>query len=409
VSLFYVRPGPAALAWLADTVRELQDGDPLRLVTVLVPNEFAGRHARWALAEAGYANVGTMRLTAAALEVARPARPASARLLDPVLEEGAARATVRAQPAFGAIDHPSLHGALLDLFRALRRAERDPAAPAPTGASEVTRAALDAYRAFTERTAPYDDLTGLTTRAAERLADGAEAPPELTRLGALVLFLPTSFYAAEARFLAAAARWVPLRAAFAHVGDPTGVGDAPGRRAAALLAEAEFRRVEERGLTGHPFAWENARAAVLADLRALLRADQAWRLEQRLAPARFEQASAPGARTPGRRSRSRPTVRRCASAASSTGSTSTRSRAARSCSTTRPAAARSTRTSARTRSWPVSTCSWRSTAARCGRTWARTTRSAAPTGASPAGAGSSTTASPPTAPASTRGSTGRST
>ncbi|HEY3082746.1 MAG TPA: PD-(D/E)XK nuclease family protein, partial [Chloroflexota bacterium] len=55
------------------------------------------------------------------------------------------------------------------------------------------------------------------------------------------------------------------------------------------LAEAQFVRVEDRGLTGHPFAWENARAAVLADLRGLLLADQAWRVEQGLVPARFEQ------------------------------------------------------------------------------------------------------------------------
>src|SRR5262245_42336636 len=133
VQLSLVRPGPTALAWLSETVRDLKQDDPFFPVTVLVPNEFAGRHARWALAERGYANVDTLRLTAAALEVARPAGSSSPRLLDPVLQEGSVRATGRAQAAFGAIDHPSLHAALLDLFRALRRAEHDPAAPPPAG------------------------------------------------------------------------------------------------------------------------------------------------------------------------------------------------------------------------------------------------------------------------------------
>lgn len=54
------------------------------------------------------------------------------------------------------------------------------------------------------------------------------------------------------------------------------------------LALEQLAALEAAGVTGHPLAWENARAAILADLHTLLEKDEAWRRAERLAPAHFE-------------------------------------------------------------------------------------------------------------------------
>ena len=59
----FVRPGRSTHVWIASTVRELKGGDPLAPVTLVVPNYYAGRQIRWALAaEGGYVNVRSMLL-----------------------------------------------------------------------------------------------------------------------------------------------------------------------------------------------------------------------------------------------------------------------------------------------------------------------------------------------------------
>ncbi len=55
------------------------------------------------------------------------------------------------------------------------------------------------------------------------------------------------------------------------------------------IASEVFAALEQRGGTGHPLAWENARAAIVVDLHELLEKDQAWRDADGLVPARFEQ------------------------------------------------------------------------------------------------------------------------
>lgn len=55
------------------------------------------------------------------------------------------------------------------------------------------------------------------------------------------------------------------------------------------IAAEFFHQVEAEGKTGHPLAWDNARAQILADLHAQLARDEAWRREDRLMPALFEQ------------------------------------------------------------------------------------------------------------------------
>lgn len=54
------------------------------------------------------------------------------------------------------------------------------------------------------------------------------------------------------------------------------------------IAAEEFERVEALGQTGHPIAWENVRAQVLADLHAQLARDEAWQKDEQLFPAIVE-------------------------------------------------------------------------------------------------------------------------
>src|SRR5207244_10576388 len=54
------------------------------------------------------------------------------------------------------------------------------------------------------------------------------------------------------------------------------------------IASEVFAALEAEGRTGHPLAWENARAAILADLHALLEKDEAWRRAEGLVPTVFE-------------------------------------------------------------------------------------------------------------------------
>jgi hypothetical protein len=80
-------------------------------------------------------------------------------------------------------------------------------------------------------------------------------------------------------------------AALAEKGRP-GPDDDYGPRDFALmqeLAEAAFAACEERGVTGHPLAWANARRAIIAELRAFLAADRRWRAERGLRPLYLEQ------------------------------------------------------------------------------------------------------------------------
>ncbi len=83
----YVRPGRTALAWLEKRVAELKCGDPLRPVSVIVPNYLLGRFARRHLARAGgfiQVNVRTLRLVELAASIAPP--PVDGRdALDPIL------------------------------------------------------------------------------------------------------------------------------------------------------------------------------------------------------------------------------------------------------------------------------------------------------------------------------------
>src|SRR5207302_8852652 len=87
-----VRPGHSAQEWVRRTVAELKGDDPLAPVTLIVPNYYAGRQARWLLARSGgYVNVRSLLLGDVASNIA-PLRGTLP--LTPVLEESAVRAAI---------------------------------------------------------------------------------------------------------------------------------------------------------------------------------------------------------------------------------------------------------------------------------------------------------------------------
>lgn len=221
-------------------VKDLKQDDPLRPVTVLVPNDYAGRMVHWLLGRrGGYVNVITCRLTQL---IASVAQSISSKRLPPllaVLEESAARQALRrSASAFGTTSHRSLQQALIELFRELRRGEVDVDVLSQAQPSRAAQAALGAYREFQAMTAVYDNPTRRASRAADDLNHARFNPSGLARFGPLILFLPTRLDPAEARFLAAAARWVPFSAALADLADPQGIGDEAGQAIARCLADA---------------------------------------------------------------------------------------------------------------------------------------------------------------------------
>jgi hypothetical protein len=56
------------------------------------------------------------------------------------------------------------------------------------------------------------------------------------------------------------------------------------------IAARQFDVLERRGKVGHPLAWENARAEILADLQTLLDKDEIWRLDEDVVPGYVERS-----------------------------------------------------------------------------------------------------------------------
>src|SRR5437762_7995697 len=91
----FIRPGRATHAWVVGTVQELKSDDALSPVALVVPNYYAGRQIRWALAQnGGYLNVRSILLGDLAQQVlgleGTPPNP-----LTPVLEQSAVRVATR--------------------------------------------------------------------------------------------------------------------------------------------------------------------------------------------------------------------------------------------------------------------------------------------------------------------------
>jgi hypothetical protein len=154
-----VRPGSASQQWVVSAVAEVKDGDRLAPVTLIVPNYYAGRQTRWALAAAGgYVNVRAMLLGDFAAAVLGP-YPNTQEPLTAVLEESAVREAIRRTGGVlrPVAHHRALHQALLQLFRELRRSETSVDEPH----TEMAPAALAAFANVQELIQPYADRTSI--------------------------------------------------------------------------------------------------------------------------------------------------------------------------------------------------------------------------------------------------------
>ena len=274
------RPGPTARRWLLDRIAAIQGADPLRPVTVVVPNHYLGLALRRDLAQRGYANV---RFTI----LARLAEPFGATLLasrdqsplTSVLEDAAIRSALRADPGLTAFaEHRSAVEAHRSLFRDLREARataEQRATWAATGA--MARAALRAFEVYRAAVAAHRlyDEHDLLEAAAEALNPAAAAA--LAELGAIVLFLPGRLSPAAIAFLGALATKAELECAFPCVEDDRGDREARALAVSLGLAWSELPTVTPTSasaavsMLAAPLATEEVRAVVrrvMTDLEA---------------------------------------------------------------------------------------------------------------------------------------------
>ena len=216
-----VRPGPTSLDWLGRTVAELQAGDRLGPVSVVVASPYLETVIKRSLAERGCANVRTLTLRQVSARVAGRMGEDTKRALTGVLEGAAIRQAIRdasAAPFATVAHHQGLHDGLGSLFRELRHLDDATAAlDALDTRGTVPRAAAATFRRFCELSADFYDVPGLARIAAT--AAGNDDGSWAEDLGALVLYLPSRLDAAEVAMLGRLGRLVPVMAAMPHLGE----------------------------------------------------------------------------------------------------------------------------------------------------------------------------------------------
>jgi len=194
--------GAAALERLHAVVARLKADDPMRPVTLLLPNNLTGVIARRYLATKGpvgglyLATLGRLaeQLTAGLLA---PRRPATR----PIVAATWRTALSKAPGIFEDVaEHPSTIQALASAHRELRDLT-DSALDKVADASALGPDLVRLHRhVTTELSSEWYDETDLLRAAASRAASG---PAVVAELGALVLYLPQELTQAEAAFVGA--------------------------------------------------------------------------------------------------------------------------------------------------------------------------------------------------------------
>ncbi|HEY0475024.1 MAG TPA: PD-(D/E)XK nuclease family protein [Kribbella sp.] len=193
--------GAAALERLRDVVARLKSDDPMKPVTLLLPNNLAGVIGRRFLAGSGIAGLYLATLPRLAEQLAAgvlaPRRPATR----PIVAATWRTALSKAPGVFQEVaDHPSTIQALAAAHRELRDLS-DAALDEVAGASGLGPDLVRLHRQITGELMPdwYDEIDLL--RAASARAE--ENPAVVAELGALVLYLPQELTQAEAGFVGA--------------------------------------------------------------------------------------------------------------------------------------------------------------------------------------------------------------
>ena len=191
--------GAAALERLQAVVARLKADDPMKPVTLLLPNNLSGVIARRRLALSGIAGLYLATLERLAEQLAAgvlsPRRPATR----PIVAATWRTALSKAPGIFQDVaEHPSTIQALASAHRELRDLT-DGALDNVAGASVLGPDLVRLHRhVTTELAAEWYDETDLLRAAAARVA--AE-PAIVGELGALVLYLPQELTQSEAAFV----------------------------------------------------------------------------------------------------------------------------------------------------------------------------------------------------------------
>jgi RecB family exonuclease len=193
--------GAAALERLRDVVARLKAGDPMKPVTLLLPNNLSGVIARRFLAGSGIAGLYLATLPRLAEQLAAgvlaPRRPATR----PIVAATWRTALSKAPGVFHEVaEHPSTIQALAAAHRELRDLS-DSTLDDVAAASGLGPDLVRLHRQITDELMPdwYDETDLL--RAASARAE--ENPAVVSELGALVLYLPQELTQAEAGFVEA--------------------------------------------------------------------------------------------------------------------------------------------------------------------------------------------------------------
>ncbi|MFG1621691.1 PD-(D/E)XK nuclease family protein [Kribbella sp. NPDC049227] len=191
--------GAAALERLQAVVARLKADDPMKPVTLLLPNNLSGVIARRHLALSGIAGLYLATLERLAEQLAAgvlsPRRPATR----PIVAATWRTALSKAPGIFQDVaEHPSTIQALASAHRELRDLT-DPALDNVSGASVLGPDLVRLHRhVTTELAAEWYDETDLLRAAAARVAAD---PAIVGELGALVLYLPQELTQSEAAFV----------------------------------------------------------------------------------------------------------------------------------------------------------------------------------------------------------------
>ena len=236
-----LRPGPTATGWLSSRIAELQAGDALQPVTVVVPGHHAGLYLRRGLAGHGYANV-RFTVLARLAEMLGAARLAGSGWapLTAVTQAALARSALASagEPLDEGAEHAGLADMLAQLATELRRRPDGAADAAQLRSSTVTTAAAVAAVEDDERRRAearlYDEVD-LLEAAAAAVADGS-AVDALRDVGPVVVLLPSRLDPPDAALLRALGQHITVTVAFADAGEILPDGESVARFAAELPA-----------------------------------------------------------------------------------------------------------------------------------------------------------------------------
>ncbi len=234
VEVVRVRPGPTSTAWLIGRIRELQTGDPLHPVSVVVPGHHLGLHLRRRLAGEGYASVRFLVLAqlAEALGAARLAAEGRSPLTA-VTRAALVRRALRTagEVLSGSADQAGLVDLVAALALELRRR-----GDLPADTRRILATGTATARAALHAIAEYERLRGVARRydevdlleAATAALEAGGAAGVAGNLGTLLVHLPARLDGPEARLIRALAGHTQVVVALPDV-DGDGAAEAAAR------------------------------------------------------------------------------------------------------------------------------------------------------------------------------------